>query len=280
MRKPTRDFPVARARRLATGHLQTQTMNNSNAQSEQRFLARLCKLPFARLFVGETIVYESEVGVLEHEGRLVETFEPGIVRYFKRNRRVHRVEMCEQELCLPAQDLLLAGGVSIKLSAIVFWRVSDVMRALRTRSVYQSSLYIDAQLALRDCASRINLDELMQSRKPLELAFLDRLEEDTTPYGLDVSKVLIKDIILGGDLKRAYLEQTKARAEAKAQLERTRGETAVLRNLKNAARLLEESDGLYRLRLLETAKQAAENASNSLVLEMPREADGLGIRND
>jgi regulator of protease activity HflC (stomatin/prohibitin superfamily) len=129
-------------------------------------------------------------------------------------------------------------------------------------------LYSMAQLALRAVASGATVEALLGQRDDLAAQLLARVQLEAVKIGLSVLAVEVKDVMFPAELKRAFAEALKAKQEGQAALERARGESAALRNLANAARLLEGNPALMNLRLLQSLT-AAQTAGNTLVLGMP-----------
>ncbi|MEM7517442.1 MAG: SPFH domain-containing protein, partial [Planctomycetota bacterium] len=188
-------------------------------------------------------------------------------------------DLRDRRLELSGQEVLTRDGVSVKISLTVTWRVVNAIEVVARTSNAEMTLYSAVQLELREAIQGIDFEDLLQDRGYLERALTTPTRESAAAFGLEVQRVALKDLIVGGELKRALSEVVRARAEAKAKLEQTRGETAALRNSLNAAKLFEEHAGLKTLRLLETARTAAENDKNTLVLGLSQEAQGLDSQN-
>ncbi|MCP3920781.1 MAG: slipin family protein [bacterium] len=170
------------------------------------------------------------------------------------------------------QEVLTRDQVPVKLSLAIAWRLSDLRTAYSSTTSYEAALHLAGQLALRAAVAKTELEALLDDRAALDVEIGAQLAPEMERLGLELVRASLKDVMMAGDLKRAFAEVAKARAEARARLERTRGETASLRSLTNAARLFREHGGLYELRLLETAREAAAAEGNTLVLGVP---DGL-----
>ncbi len=170
---------------------------------------------------------------------------------------------------IAGQEVLTADQIPIKVSLAVTWRVRDARQVYCASDRWMDSMRVAAQLSLRSIVADTELEALLDDRAALDAAIGAQLAPEFERLGLELVRAAVKDLMFSGELKRAFGEVAKARAEAKARLERTRGETASLRSLTNAARLFREHGGLYELRMLETAGEAAAARGNTLVLGVP-----------
>lgn len=221
------------------------------------------------------MVREHEAGLLYRRGRMRGLVSAGRHWLWRRTSELLVVDTRLQLMTVAAQEVLTKDGVPVKLSLTASYEITDVRAALTTVDCYLTALYLAAQLALRDCAGRLELEELLGERGVLDASLTDAVQAEARLLGIEVRRLAVKDLMVGGDLKRALTEVARARAEGRAKLERARGETAALRNLTNAARLLEEHAGLRDLRLLETAQAVAVGEGNSLVLGLGEGLRGL-----
>ncbi len=169
---------------------------------------------------------------------------------------------------MAGQEVLTADNVGLKLSLLVNYQVADPAKAAHESQNWQSDLYNGAQLALRAVVSGVAADALLNQRLELGAQLLARVQQDSAKIGVNLLAVEVKDVMFPADLKRAFAEVLKAKQEGQAALERARGESASLRNLANAARVLEGNPALMNLRLMQSLS-AAQSVGNTLVLGMP-----------
>ena len=220
--------------------------------------------PFRRAF----IVPEGYVGLLYHNGKFVEVLEPGRHVRWGRNLTVDAQDTRKTALTVAGQEVLTADNVSLKFSLIVTYQVIDPAKAVHETQHWQTDLYNAAQVALRTVVSGIAFEALLNQRVVIGRELHALVQPNAVKIGLNVLAVEVKDVIFPGDLKRAFAETLKAKQEGQAALERARGETAALRNLANAARVLEGNPALMNLRLVQSLT-AAQNAGHTLVFGMP-----------
>ena len=225
------------------------------------------------------VVADTEHALLVRNGRFVRSLRPGKQWILGTHVKVERYERREQQLTMPLQEVTVADPASVKVSASLRWRVADAERVRERCSAPLQDLYRAAQIALRMVVARRELEQLLVERQTASRELLEALAEPAAELGLEVTAADVLDVAVRGELKDALGAAVQERAEARAKLERARGESAVLRHLANVAGLLEAHPGLARLRLLEAAQGAAQHAGNSLVLHLGAEGavGGLGV---
>lgn len=178
-----------------------------------------------------------------------------------------------------ARPVLRAQGWErIKRAGIkVGFRVIDSPHALHEVENYEQELHIAVQLALRTAVGEATVDDLLERRLGLGGRLAALVSERAPTLGLEVFGIDLRDVMLPGDLKGAFADVLRARAEGRAALERARGESAALRNLANAARLMDANPALMNLRLLQTIGQdAGVPGTTRFVVHLPEGATGSG----
>src|SRR5262245_4150787 len=211
-------------------------------------------------------VQPHEAVLVTKNGRDLGRLRPGVKRFFLGQIAIQRFDLRETLVKVGGQEVLTRDRIPVKLSMLVRQRVVDPLRARDTVDDLKGQVHAEAQLALREAVSLFDLDELLAGRAALSERVAHRLRESLARAGLEIVAASVQDVMVGGELKRAFGEVVRARSEALAKLERARGEAAALRKLANAARLLREHEGLERLKTLELAQRAAEGANTTLVL--------------
>jgi regulator of protease activity HflC (stomatin/prohibitin superfamily) len=185
-----------------------------------------------------------------------------------RHYKVNTQDLRKAALLVAGQDILTADSVGLKLSLLVTYQVTDPVKAAHETQSWHSDLYNAAQIALRAVVGGVAVETLLNQRLEIGAQLLARVQPEATKIGVNVLAAEVKDVMFPADLKRAFGEVLKAKQEGQAALERARGESAALRNLANAARVLEGNPALMNLRLMQSLS-AAQNAGNTLVLGMP-----------
>ncbi|XVQ09493.1 slipin family protein [Spirillospora sp. CA-255316] len=197
------------------------------------------------------------------DGRLDRVLEPGRHRYRPRRSRLVRVDTRPALLTVPGQELITRDGISLRVSSTVTWAVGDPVVFTTAAASARDMLYAAVQEAMRDAVAGAALDDLIADRERLSSGLLPAVAERAARFGIEVTEARVRDLMLPGELRRAAQETLVARERGRAELERARGESAALRSLANAARLLEEHPVLLHLRTL----QAAAEPGTQIVLD-------------
>jgi regulator of protease activity HflC (stomatin/prohibitin superfamily) len=223
-------------------------------------------------------IHETEVGLRYRRGRYERLLEPGGHWLLGPGLRVDRVDSRRRLMVVASQEVLTSDSVQLRMSAVVAFRVADPPRAVHDVESYEQELYVAAQLALRTTVAGATAEELLEQRLDLGQRLSELVSERASALGLEVFEIDLRDVMLPGDVKAAFAEVLRARAEGRAALERARGESAALRNLANAARLIDGNPALMNLRLLQTiAQDQAVPGTTRFVVNLP---DGLAAAGD
>jgi regulator of protease activity HflC (stomatin/prohibitin superfamily) len=214
------------------------------------------------------LVPEGYVGLLYHNGKFVEILTAGRHIRCGLHYTVDAQDLRKTSLLVAGQDVLTADNVGLKLSLLVTYKVTDPVKAAHQTQNWHGDVYNAAQLALRAVVGGVAIEALLNQRLEIGAQLLARVQPEVAKIGINVLAIEVKDVMFPADLKRAFGEVLKAKQEGQAALERARGESAALRNLANAARVLEDNPALMNLRLMQSLS-AAQGAGNTLVLGMP-----------
>lgn len=213
-------------------------------------------------------VPEGYVGLVYSKGKFLKVLGAGQHVHWGLKVRIAHADIRKTCVVVPGQDVLTADNVSLKLSVLVTYQVTDAAKAAHETQNWLGDIYNASQLALRATVGAVTIESLLTQRLELGAQLLARVQPEGVKIGVNVLGVEVKDVMLPADIKRAFSEVLKAKHEGQAALERARGESASLRNLANAARLLDGNPALMNLRLMQSLS-AAQNAGNTLVLGMP-----------
>jgi regulator of protease activity HflC (stomatin/prohibitin superfamily) len=214
------------------------------------------------------LVSEGHAGLLYHKGKFVEVLSVGRHIRWGLHFMLGAFDLRKTSLLIAGQDVLTADNVSLKLSLLVTYQVTDPVKAAHETQNWLGDLYNAAQLALRAVVGGVAVEALLNQRLEIGAQLLARVQPEAAKVGVNVHSVEVKDVMFPADLKRAFAEVLKSKQEGQAALERARGESAALRNLANAAKLLEGNPALMNLRLMQSLS-AAQTAGNTLVFGMP-----------
>ena len=150
----------------------------------------------------------------------------------------------------------------------------DLNTAINKTQSYQDALYLELQLALREIVGSTEIDSILKSRNEFSAKLVELTQQQVQDLGLQLNSVNIKDIMFPGKLKEIFTQVVNARQEGLAALERARGETAALRALANAAKMIESNPNLLQLRQLQTLSEAS---GNTLILGLPPQSAPVPI---
>jgi regulator of protease activity HflC (stomatin/prohibitin superfamily) len=218
--------------------------------------------------VQRTTVFEYQHAIRFVRGRFAGMLPPGVHWILRPRTTVQLLDARPRVVTIPGQEVLSSDGVALKASLLLELRVADPRLATLESASYEQSLYAKAQSALRVAIGEKPIEEVLQSRADLSARLAADVEPAARALGIELRSISIKDIMFAGTLKEAFSQTARARQEAQAALERARGESAALRNLANAARLLETNPNLFQLRVL----QAMSDGSRIVVHLTPPDA--------
>ena len=214
------------------------------------------------------IVPEGHIGLLYRHGAYRHRLSPGRHRFWRRGHEVRLVDMRKTLLNVSGQEVLTADHVTLKFSVVLTYEIVQAEKAIHEVQGYEAFLHVAVQLALRAVVGVQPVETLLAQRFDVAAQLTPRVKADAEKIGIIVHAVDVKDVMFPTELKRAFGDVLKAKQEGQAALERARGESAALRNLANAARVLEGNPALMNLRVLQSLA-AAQNGGNTLVLGMP-----------
>jgi len=222
-----------------------------------------------------TIVYEYERGLKFTRGRFKGVVGPGQYWHYSAFTHIQKLDVRPSRVAVAGQEVLTADGVPVKASIVATVQVKDAARAVLSSDSYLVAIHTELQLALRAIVSGLPIDDLLRRRAevPAQLKAIagPRLEA----IGVELQDASLRDLTFPGELKKIFTQVVRARQEGLAALEKARGETAALRNLANAAALIERSPSLMQLRALQVLGQ---QPGNTLVLGMQQGAPIVPLR--
>jgi|688.fasta_scaffold132893_1 regulator of protease activity HflC (stomatin/prohibitin superfamily) len=212
----------------------------------------------------EFIVTEGYAALLYHNGKLVDTLAAGRHIRWGRNYRVALVDTRKMLLQVAGQEVLSADNVGVKLSIVLTTQIVDAAKSLQTADNHAAHIYSATQTAVRTVVAGVTMEALLTQRVAIGAQLRELVAPQAEAVGVQVHAVEVRDVMLPGELRKAFSEVLKAKQEGQAALERARGESAALRNLANAARLIEGQPALATLRFLQTLE--ASHAGQTFVM--------------
>jgi len=218
----------------------------------------------SKLYRHEYVVPEGYVALFYSNGALAEAIPVGRHVRWGRHCSIAHVDIRKTLFQVAGQEVLTADNVSVKVSAALTTQVVDAVKTAREASNYTAHIYSAVQTALRDAVAAVSMDELLGQRATISTQLLEALAPAAEATGVIIHGIEVRDIMLPGELRKAFADVLKAKQEGLAALQRARGESAALRNLLNAARLVENQPALATLRFLQTLGGA--NAGQTIVM--------------
>ncbi len=211
------------------------------------------------------ILNEYQRAVIFRLGRIIDTKGPGIIILIPIVDRMVRIDMRTITMEVPPQDVITRDNVSIKVNAVVYFKIMDASDAVINVENYLYATSQLAQTSLRSVCGQVELDELLSSRDKINLQLQEILDRNTEPWGIKVSHVEVKQIDLPEEMKRAIAKQAQAERERRAKVINAEGEFQAAQKLIDAAALMETQPMSLQLRYLQTLNQiAAENKSRTI----------------
>jgi regulator of protease activity HflC (stomatin/prohibitin superfamily) len=218
------------------------------------------------------ILAEYERGVVFRLGKLLPLPKgPGIVLVFRPIDRLVRVSLRTVVHDVPAQDIITRDNVSVKVNAVVYFRVIDPRRAVVEVENYMYATSQLAQTTLRSVLGQAELDDLLAEREQLNQQLQRILDTQTDPWGIKVSAVEVKHVDLPQDMQRAMARQAEAEREKRAKIIHAEGELIASEKLSQAAAVLNRQSGAMTLRYLQTLTDIAAEQNSTIVFPLPIE---------
>ncbi|WP_417392874.1 slipin family protein [Gimesia sp.] len=215
-------------------------------------------------------VERDHVGVLFIDGRFVETLGPGLYAFWlgQSQALIAEYDLRETMVDISGQDIMTADKVTLRINAVVTYKVVDARKAASQTDDVRQALYRETQLVLRAVLGARELDVFLTEKDVLAQDIEENLRRRAGELGLEIASVGIRDVILPGEMKDLMNKVTEAKKAAEANLIARREETAAIRSQVNTAKLLQDNPVLMRLRELEVLeKVAAENKLNIILGE-------------
>ena len=215
------------------------------------------------------ILNEYERAVVFRLGRIRDVKGPGLIIIIPGIDKVVKVDMRTITMDVPPQDVITKDNVSIKVNAVVYFRVVDANAAVVDVENY---LYATSQLAqttLRSVCGQVELDEILSAREKINIHLQEILDRSTDPWGIKVSLVEVKQIDLPEEMKRAIAKQAEAERERRAKVINAEGEFQAAQKLIEAAALMETQPMSLQLRYLQTLNQISAEHNSTILFPIP-----------
>ncbi len=216
------------------------------------------------------ILNEYERGVIFRLGRLnPKPVGPGLIFVWKPIDRIVKMSLRVETLDVPSQDVVTRDNVTVKVNAVLYFRVVDPIRAVVEVANY---LYATSQLAqtrLRSVLGEVELDQLLSEREQLNLRLQHVLDQQTDAWGIKVNNVEVKQVDLPDQMIRAIAKQAEAERERRAKVIHAEGEFGAAARLAEAAKLIQEEPVAIQLRYLQTLVEIGSDKNSTIVFPIP-----------
>lgn len=221
------------------------------------------------LFMAIKVLNEYERGVIFRLGRVIDHKGPGLIILIPIIDRMVRVSLRTIALDVPPQDVITRDNVSVKVSAVIYFRVMDPTKAIIEVENY---LYATSQLAqttLRSVCGQSELDELLAEREKINVQIQEILDSHTGPWGVKVSMVEVKHIDLPTEMQRAIARQAEAERERRSKVIAAEGEFQAAARLQEAASIIAKEPMALQLRFLQTLAEVATEKNSTTIFPVP-----------
>ncbi len=217
------------------------------------------------------ILREYERGVIFRLGRLIGVKGPGLIILIPFVDKMVKVSLRTIVLDVPPQDVITKDNVSVKVNAVVYFRVLDPAKSVVEVEDYYYATSQIAQTTLRSVLGEVELDELLSQREKLNQRLQRIIDEQTDPWGVKVSAVEIKHVDLPQEMQRAMARQAEAERERRAKIINAEGEYQAAEKLSSAADILARNPITLQLRFLQTVREISSENTSTIIFPLPLE---------
>ncbi len=215
------------------------------------------------------VLREYERGVIFRLGRLVGSKGPGLIILIPIIDRMVKVSLRTVAMDIPPQDVITKDNVSVKVNAVLYFRVMDPAKAI---TEVEDFLYATSQLAqttLRSVLGGAELDEMLAEREQINTSLQEIIDRHSDPWGMKVSLVEIKHVDLPQEMQRVIAKQAEAERERRAKIIHSEGEFQASQKLRDAAEVISEFPQALQLRFLQTLTEVGAENNSTIVFPLP-----------
>lgn len=215
------------------------------------------------------ILREYERGVIFRLGRIIAAKGPGLIILIPGIDKMVKVDLRTVTLDVPPQDIITRDNVSVKVSAVVYFRVMDPVKAIVEVADFHFATSQLAQTTLRSVCGQGELDNLLAERDEINGRIQSILDKETEPWGVKVAKVEVKEIDLPEEMRRAMAKQAEAERERRSTVINAEGEYQAAQRLADAATIIAASPSALQLRYLQTLKDISAENNSTIIFPLP-----------
>ncbi len=216
-------------------------------------------------------INEYERGIKFTRGKFKEIMQPGWRMVLPIFESYKKVDIRTKAVDVPEQDAITKDNVSIKINAVIYYKIFDASKAILAVENYYYAVGQLAQTTMRNIVGSVSLDELLSEREKISTEICKVIDEATDPWGVKVENVELKDVSLPEEMKRVIAKVAEAEREKMAVITKAAGEVEASENLAKAARTMSESAGALHLRTLATINDISSDQSNTVIFAVPIE---------
>lgn len=216
-------------------------------------------------------ISEYERGVLFSFGKFKKILKPGWNIVLPIINSYSKVDIRTKAVDVPEQDAITKDNVSIRINAVIYYKVFDAAKSIIAVANYQYAVSQLAQTTMRNVVGSVSLDELLSERDKISGEICSIIDAATDPWGIKVENVELKDIKLPAEMQRVIAKIAEAEREKEAVITKSKGEVESANNLAKAAQTMSESPGALHLRTLATLNDLSSDQSNTIIFAIPIE---------
>jgi regulator of protease activity HflC (stomatin/prohibitin superfamily) len=226
---------------------------------------------FILIFGSIKQINEYERGIRFQFGRFTNVMEPGWRIVWPIIQGFQKVDVRVKAVDVPDQEAITKDNVSARINAVIYYRISDVKKAVLQVENFYFAVSQLAQTTMRNVVGETSLDDLLSQRNEIADKIRLVIDKATDDWGVKVESVELKDILLPDEMKRVIARQAEAERERRAIIIRAEGEKAAAQNIAKAAEILAKTTGGLHIRTLQTLNELSSDKSNTIVLATPLE---------
>jgi regulator of protease activity HflC (stomatin/prohibitin superfamily) len=215
------------------------------------------------------ILREYERGVIFRLGRLIPVKGPGIIILIPFVDKLVKVDLRTVTFDVPAQDIITQDNISVKVNAVIYFRVIDPAKAITAVEDFHYATSQISQTTLRSVLGQSSLDELLAKRDELNAQLQKIIDEQTEPWGIKVTTVEVKNVDLPQEMLRAIAKQAEAERERRAKIIHSEGEFQAAQKLHEAAVIIASEPVALQLRFLQTLTEVATEKNSTTIFPIP-----------
>ncbi len=216
-------------------------------------------------------INEFERGILFQFGKFKRIMNPGWRLVLPIIQSYSKVDIRTKAVDVPEQDAITKDNVSIRINAVIYYKVFDAAKAVIAVEHFQYAVSQLAQTTMRNAVGAVSLDELLTERDKISSEICKIIDEATDPWGIKVENVELKDVKLPEEMQRVIAKVAEAEREKQAVITKSVGEKESANNLAEAAKIMSQTPGALHLRTLATLNDVSSDQSNTIIFAIPIE---------